>query len=104
MATHQKIKHWQSIIDSQCDSGLTIASFCKQHNINISTYYAWRKKLVGAAQEAKHNSQQLIPLFVNEPVAEQNSPLLLTTPGGFQLAFDESLPTKKLHHILRLLK
>ena len=104
MATHQKIKHWQSIFDSQRDSGLTIANFCQQHQINISTYYAWRKRLIGAKQQTKHNSQQLVPLFVNEPVAEQIAQLLLTTPRGFLLAFDESLPTKKLHDILRLLK
>jgi len=104
MTTHQKIEHWQSIFDSQRDSGLTIASFCQQHKINISTYYAWRKRLLGAAQETNKNNQQLVPLFVNDPVAEQSSQLLLTTPRGFQLAFDESLPAQKLHHILRLLK
>ena len=104
MAIHQKIEHWQSVFVSQHDSRLTIASFCQQHQINISTYYAWRKRLVGAEQKTKPNSQQLVPLFVNEPVAEQNSQLLLTTPRGFQLAFDGSLPTKKLHDILRLLK
>lgn len=104
MAIHQKIEHWQSVFDSQRDSGLTIVSFCQQHQINLSTYYAWRKRLVEAEQETKPNSQQLVPLFVNEPVVEQSSQLLLTTPRGFQLAFDGSLPTKKLHHILRLLK
>jgi len=104
MATHQKIKHWQSVFDSQHDSGLTIASFCQQQKINLSTYYAWRKRLVEPEQETKLISQQLVPLFVNEPVVEQSSQLLLTTPRGFQLAFDGSLPIHKLHHILKLLK
>ncbi len=51
-----------------------------------------RKKL---SQIVNSSSQ----LFVNEPVAEQRAQLLLTTPRDFQLAFDESLPTKKLHDI-----
>jgi hypothetical protein len=50
MPIHQKIEHWQSVFDSQRDSGLTIASFCQQYQINISTYYAWRKRLVGLSR------------------------------------------------------
>ncbi|KPU82954.1 hypothetical protein JI57_03085 [Psychromonas sp. PRT-SC03] len=42
MASSEEIMHWQSIFKSQKDSGLTVSTFCNQH--------------------------QLVPLFVSESI------------------------------------
>jgi hypothetical protein len=41
----QKIKHWQGIFEQQKSSALTIIQFCRDNNVNASTFYAWRKRL-----------------------------------------------------------
>lgn len=104
MAKHKKSAHWQSVFQAQRESGLSIVHFCQQNHINISTYYAWRKRLGESKQTPKQKSHQLVPLFVNEPTATKTSSLILTTPKGYQLTFDEAMPVHKLQQVLGLLE
>lgn len=104
MASHKKIIHWQSVFQSQRESGLTILRFCTLNKINISTYYAWRKRLAEVEQAPKQKSHQLVPLFVSEPTTAQASSLMIATPRGYQLTFDETMTTDKLQQILGLLE
>ena len=39
-------EQWQQIFKQHASSNLHIATFCKQQNINTSSFYAWRKRLV----------------------------------------------------------
>ncbi|MGN0350118.1 MAG: IS66 family insertion sequence element accessory protein TnpA [Roseburia sp.] len=36
---------WESIVQEQMDSGLTIAQFCEQKNIGEKAFYNYRKKI-----------------------------------------------------------
>jgi len=45
MKKQQKIKYWQAIIEQQQSGALTTIQFCRDNNINPSTFYAWRKRL-----------------------------------------------------------
>ena len=36
---------WQSLIELQPQSGLTIAAFCDAHDISTASFYQWRRKL-----------------------------------------------------------
>ena len=104
MASPEKITHWQSIFKSQIDSGLTISAFCKQRKINISTYYSWRKRLAEAEPEPSIiKKQQVVPLFVSESIMPQTSSLMIKTPSGFQLTFDDDIALDKLHQVLALI-
>ena len=102
MVSPEKITHWQSIFKSHNDSGLTISTFCKQYKINISTYYSWRKKLAEPEASLK-KKQQLVPLFVGESIMSQVSSLMIKTPSGYQLTFDDDITLEKLHQILALI-
>jgi putative transposase len=44
--THRSPDQWQKIFEQYSASGMTISIFCKQHKINPSSFYAWRKRLV----------------------------------------------------------
>lgn len=41
----QKVALWQSHIDAQAVSGLSIAAFCKEHQISVQSFYQWKRKL-----------------------------------------------------------
>ncbi|WP_042146388.1 IS66 family insertion sequence element accessory protein TnpA, partial [Pseudoalteromonas sp. '520P1 No. 412'] len=38
-------EQWQSIIEAQQSSGLTIIDYCRQHKLSLTSFYAHRKKL-----------------------------------------------------------
>jgi putative transposase len=38
-------EHWQTIIDNQKTSGLTIIDYCQQQQLSTSNFYAVKKKL-----------------------------------------------------------
>lgn len=105
MASQQKTNHWQAIFAQQAESNLSISRFCKQHKINSASYYAWRKRL--ASDDSSCSStpkQQIVPLFLGETPIQQRSPFKLTTPGGYQLEFDDHLTAQTLRSILSALE
>ncbi|MGL1959097.1 MAG: transposase [Colwellia sp.] len=42
---HRTPEQWQQIFAQHAASGLQITAFCKQQNLNPSSFYAWRKRL-----------------------------------------------------------
>ena len=54
-------QQWQQIHDDQQQSGLTIAAYCREHNISTSGFYAHRDNKVSAKQ----------PVFVSTTVTKQ---------------------------------
>ena len=86
-------KQWQKIILGQPSSGLSIFQYCNNKNINISNFYAWRKKL---------NSQESPkPGFfrLNKPPFSALRDLRIETPNGYKIelnGFDELIFQKIL--------
>ena len=56
-------QQWQQIHDDQQQSGLTIAAYCREHNISTSGFYAHRDK------HNKISAKQ--PVFVSTAVTKQ---------------------------------
>ena len=52
---------WRSMIGRQADSGLSAASFCRNHGLNIPLFYFWRRRL---AQRDKPNPFSNPPMFL----------------------------------------
>ena len=36
---------WRGVLQRQTESGLSVASFCRQETISAPSFYAWRRKL-----------------------------------------------------------
>lgn len=64
-----RMNQWIGII-SQCrDSGQTVASWCREHDINTKSYYYWLRKVRAAACNALpaiKTEGNLVPLEINE--------------------------------------
>lgn len=89
MNKQQKIKHWQNIFEQQKNSDLTIIKFCRDNKINVSTFYAWRKRLSDKVLSVKQ--QHVIPFVIHEQALTQPSMIKITTPTGYQLDFESTL-------------
>ena len=40
-----KLAHWTALFQEQASSGLTVKSWCMEHNISIHTYNYWKHQL-----------------------------------------------------------
>ena len=43
--TQRSAADWQTLIQQQGESGLSVRAFCKQHKIGDQSFYLWRKRL-----------------------------------------------------------
>ena len=81
-------KQWQKILFAQPTSGLSISQYCKNKNINISNFYAWRKRL-GSKESSKSGFLRL-----NKSSFPTLRDLRIETPNGYKIeinGFDESI-------------
>ena len=53
---------WQSLIELQPQSGLTIAEFCEAHDVSTASFYQWRRKLA----QAPADSPAFVPVCIDE--------------------------------------
>jgi len=86
-------KQWQKIIFVQPTSGLSISQYCNNKNINISNFYAWRKRL------SSKESPKPGFLRLNNPAFPNLRDLRIETPNGYKIelnGFDESIFQKIL--------
>ena len=74
---------WQTLINKQPNSGLSIRQFCEQHQITQSNFYYWRKRLSDVSEDDTNESAWLeLPT-----VAQQTEDWMieLVLPGGVTL-------------------
>lgn len=45
MAKRRAPAQWQSLIDQQKQSGLSVPTFCSEHSISPASFYKWRQRL-----------------------------------------------------------
>lgn len=81
---------WQTLIQKQQASGLTISDYCQQHQIPTSSFYAFKKKLAltsnsfvraKVTQEIELSAQEQPPIMLN--VGKANISFPATTPAAY---------------------
>ena len=45
MTREEHTAQWRDIIEQQEASGLSGAAFCRQHNVSLSCFYYWRRRV-----------------------------------------------------------
>lgn len=73
------LEQWRLIIEAQKSSGLSVAAFCEQNDINEKSFYNRRAKL-------GLNTEVISPVFVKaEPIRLAPPPALTLTLGKARL-------------------
>ena len=88
-------EQWQTIIDDQQTSGLTIIAYCRQQQLSTSSFYAVKKKLgLTSGNFVRAKITQQVELI------EQQASITLTV-GKANVSFPTTISATYLSQLLR---
>ena len=86
MKDRKTIAEATTMMENRQSSGLSVQAFCEAENINLATYYYWRKRLQLNDNPA---TSRLIPVCIEKPgqhPGRNMESLELTYPNGVRLS------------------
>ena len=66
---------WFELIELADESWLTVAEFCRQHNVSTASFYNWRRKFRDGERDAVHERGGFVPVNVTEAEQRIDRPL-----------------------------
>jgi precorrin-2 methylase len=78
-------------IAQRVSSGQTVANYCEQNGMRVSSYYYWQQKL---KQEKQSGG------FIKLPSLPSMSRMEVILPNGIRLCFNELIPVPYLNEVL----
>jgi len=86
MTKEERRAHWRTIIEEQATSGMNIAAFCREKQINRHQFHSWRRRLL-EQQPSAGGFLELIPGRVVETGSgiriHQGKKLIIEVERGF---------------------
>ena len=67
-----KLQEWAARIQDCHSSGLSVRAWCRQEEINVTTYYRWERELLTAAETVPCSSVSAVR-FAELPAPKQGS-------------------------------
>jgi len=56
-------KEWERIVGEQAGSGVSVAKFCRREDVGLSSFYHWKRRLVGGVEgEAASSGESFIDM------------------------------------------
>ncbi|MFZ2999077.1 MAG: hypothetical protein WA071_01915 [Undibacterium umbellatum] len=106
MTREERRALWQERSTQWQQSGLRLAAFARQHELDIKRLAYWRTRLKSNASGATH--QTLVPLRIQpvSPHVDASAPpapaacLNMTSPGGWHISLPATLPVAWLGELL----
>ena len=63
--------HWQKLVDSQAQSGLSGARFCREHQVAYASFISWRKRLQEVtSQPSRTTDTTFVELTAPTPIPD----------------------------------
>jgi len=104
----KKRRHWNGKIKEWLGSGLTQRAFCEREGLKRPTFDYWRRRIKPEALPPKRNAKgavvrrmTLVPVQVEREA--ESAPVVLKSPGGWQVSVPASADIERLAALLRCL-
>ena len=98
----ERIRYWQSLIEEQERSGLSVSVFCQERSVSAASFYQWRTKMKRAESPTL---PALLPVqLVNKsepPQASGRTCVQVLTPSGLSLSVNSGNFEEDLLRLLR---
>jgi hypothetical protein len=96
---------WRRHIEAHAASGLSAADYCARHDLGLSTFYLWRRKLsaVPAASKATATFAELVVATALAPTGAPAGPsagIELHHPSGWCISLGENFSRPALERLL----
>ncbi|HBD95456.1 MAG: hypothetical protein A2015_01215 [Spirochaetes bacterium GWF1_31_7] len=88
---------WTQIMNTWKKSALSIADFCKEHNLDKSNFYQWRRRL---ESDEKEEFVKVIPV---PPTTTAITAIIVHLPGNVKIEVTQATDLKLLHRIINSL-
>lgn len=91
--SEERRRYWRGVVARQRRSGLSVAAFCREHEVSPAAFYSWRRRL---ADEMSGRSTEVsfVPLPLDQAVPPRAAEFSLQLPNGVQVTvpcnFDEA--------------
>ena len=86
-------RYWRELLTRQRRSGLSVAAFCRQHDVSPVSLYGWRRRLA-SGMSGKPKEVSFVPLPLAQAVPPRVTEFSLQLPNGVQVTvpgdFDEA--------------
>ena len=73
--SRREASQWRALIERQQASGLSIAAFCRQHDVVTASFYAWRRRL--RESSASPQRTDFVRLEPAQPEMEKESEVIV---------------------------
>jgi hypothetical protein len=98
-------QHWHQVIRRQQASGLGVSSFCRRQGVPVSSFFAWRRRLVRATGPGSSER----PAFVEVAISPENTPgrdagLAIWLADGRRISLQRGFDPQTLCQLLPLLE
>ena len=91
-------RQWRKLVEHQRDSGLSVPTFCAEHGVGASTFFAWRRRLARGREPAFVELRTKAP---QEP--ETSGPIEVVLCSGVTLWVREGFDAATLRQIAEAL-
>ena len=112
---HLFAKQYHDHVNAWLESGLSQSAFCQMHQLPLSTFNKWVSRIQGPSklslpklskQKTKAEKSQLavVPVQITSLPAPQSrlgASLILTSPSGWQLQFQDLPPAQWLQAVMQ---
>lgn len=101
----ERRSYWQTAIELQRESGLSVRKFCASEGLAESAFYYWRRELASPKQRAlSEQGKPAAPKFMPVEIHTASSLLVIELPSGTKLNIGEDCPMELLQNTLELLR
>ena len=101
LATRQiRLQQWMAIIRDKCESGETVADYCRNHGLSVDAYYYWLRK----AKEAALEQGGFVRLDQTPDVRETDAEHLTVTVNEAIIQVEKTTSMELLAKVVRALR
>ena len=96
-----KLAQWAQTVAQCRDSGLSVRQWCQEHNVNVSSYYKWQRKVYARAQTQRES--QFAEITPAERLCTDNVAVTLRL-SGIEAYIHNGADLATAEMVLRILK
>ena len=96
---------WRERIRDQQRSGLSVASYCAEHAISVSTFYLWRRRLGDAGLPTPMKLVEVITTATSTPPATVSHGVIeIVLPDSLIVRLGGEVPIARLREVLAVMR